>query len=324
MLRVLNFDASNNLQVTAGVTAGAGTEVSGWDHIIGNGGTMGVGATTLTIYGATGGGVSLDDLASKMESYTTLSLAYGELFFGNNLAAYAGPLPTVVTISGMFKDFYNGSLNFSQLSTGIVINPGQNVKTEGGINLFGTTDFNYDVTGTAFADHIDRSDAFTNGAGLGSGHRFTLNGGDGNDYLKGGNVINGGAGDDYIIASSNTVGSMLTGGLGADIFELPSRARVPGTSSGNNPYQVLDFNPTDDTIYINIGLGGAPVAVTADQFFIGSGPTTQQHRVIYNPTTGALMYDANGSDGNLITDGNVHFATLPTGLTPTNADFFFI
>ena len=39
---------------------------------------------------------------------------------------------------------------------------------------------------------------------------------------------------------------------------------------------------------------------------------------------GALMYDANGRDGNLITDGNIHFATLPTGLTPAAGDFFFI
>ena len=80
-----------------------------------------------------------------------------------------------------------------------------------------------------------------------------IDGGPFNDYLKG-NVINGGAGDDHLVAQTITVGSRLTGGTGADIFELPSTSRVPGTISQNNPYKVLDFNVVDDTIYIDIGL----------------------------------------------------------------------
>ncbi|HVQ08111.1 MAG TPA: hypothetical protein VMS43_06715, partial [Allosphingosinicella sp.] len=319
---VLNFDATNRLQVTTAVTASPGSQVDGWDRIIGNGGTMGVGAAAMLIYGATGTGTSLDDLANRMQDYTGLSIGYGQLFFGNNIAAYTGPLPNFTNLPGTFLDFFNGSLNFSQLTTGITINPGQNVKTAGGTNLFGANLYNYNVTGTGFDDHIDRSDAFTNGAGLASGHRFTLNGGDGNDYLKGGKTLNGGGGDDYLVASTATVGSTLTGGAGADIFELPSRSRTPGTSTGNTPYQVLDFNVADDTIYIAIG--GGLRAVTVAEFHIGPAATAPEHRVIYNPATGALLYDPNGSDADLIGQGNNHFATLPTGLAPNCLDFFFI
>lgn len=61
-------------------------------------------------------------------------------------------------------------------------------------------------------------------------------------------------------------------------------------------------------------------SLASGAFFIGSAAHDATDRIIYNPTSGALSYDANGSAAG----GAVHFATLAAGLTMTNADFFVV
>ena len=65
--------------------------------------------------------------------------------------------------------------------------------------------------------------------------------------------------------------------------------------------------------FTGIGLG----ALAANAFVIGSAATTADHRIIYDATTGALFYDADG-DG---AGAAMQFATLGAGLALTNADF---
>jgi Ca2+-binding RTX toxin-like protein len=53
------------------------------------------------------------------------------------------------------------------------------------------------------------------------------------------------------------------------------------------------------------------------QFHVGASATTSSHRIVYNPTTGALLYDRDGT-GPIPA---VRFAILPVGLAVTNLNF---
>ena len=55
-------------------------------------------------------------------------------------------------------------------------------------------------------------------------------------------------------------------------------------------------------------------------FYIGPAAHDATDQIIYNKTTGALIYDANGNAAG----GAVQFATLGTGLALTNADFVVV
>jgi len=67
--------------------------------------------------------------------------------------------------------------------------------------------------------------------------------------------------------------------------------------------------------------GGLEIgSLPSEQFTIGSAATDASDRLIYNKTTGALLFD---SDGTGATEQE-QFATLSTGLAMTNADIFVI
>jgi Ca2+-binding RTX toxin-like protein len=53
---------------------------------------------------------------------------------------------------------------------------------------------------------------------------------------------------------------------------------------------------------------------------IGTAAADATDRIIYNATTGALLYGSNGSAAG----GSVQIATLATGLAMTNNDFLII
>jgi len=126
----------------------------------------------------------------------------------------------------------------------------------------------------------------------------------GND---GNNVLNGGAGND-----------LLTGGSGADtfVFDRPLHATL-------NVDTITDFDAAADTIRLSkavfAALGPAPI-LTETAFHIGEAAHDANDRIIYNPITGALSYDADGNG----TGAAVQFATLGTGLALTHADFVVV
>jgi Ca2+-binding RTX toxin-like protein len=141
-----------------------------------------------------------------------------------------------------------------------------------------------------------------------------LDGGDGNDVLVGGagaDTLTGGAGNDN-----------LTGGLGADVFIFNF---TPNAS--NNKDTLTDFNATEDLIWlaksVMSGLGSETGALGEDAFWSGLGIKTshdETDRIIYNNTTGALYYDADGT-GSITA---LHFAQLPAGTMLTASDFYII
>jgi len=88
---------------------------------------------------------------------------------------------------------------------------------------------------------------------------------------------------------------------------------------GGNIDTIGDFNIAQDTINLsnNIFTAIGNGTLAANAFVMGSAAGDADDRIIYDPVTGALYYDADGNGGGAA----VQFATLATGLALTNADF---
>jgi Ca2+-binding RTX toxin-like protein len=127
-----------------------------------------------------------------------------------------------------------------------------------------------------------------------------LSGGDGFDQLR------GGAGNDT-----------LTGGNGIDWFIFDT---TPNATS--NKDTIIDFTSGTDKLQFSkaifTGLSGAALGdLSSNAFWSGAGVTTANDaddRFIYDTTTGALYYDA---DGNALGSAAVMVATLGA-TTPLN------
>ncbi|MFN7305327.1 MAG: calcium-binding protein, partial [Acetobacteraceae bacterium] len=161
------------------------------------------------------------------------------------------------------------------------------------------------ATGAAGSDTVGDIENVMGGSGndslLGDNLANELDGDFGNDSLSGGggdDTLNGYLGNDLLI-----------GGDGRDqfIFDADLGATNVDTIQG---YSVADDTIVlDNSIFDNVGEDGT---LAASAFFLGAAATTMEHRIIYNSTTGALLYDADGSGG----VAAVQFATL-TGVSGT-------
>ncbi|MBD2502393.1 DUF4347 domain-containing protein [Anabaena azotica] len=123
-----------------------------------------------------------------------------------------------------------------------------------------------EIYGTSLADTL-----------IGTTADDTIYGYDGNDYLD------GGLGNDTLL-----------GGSGEDIFSFSSPI-VDGIDT------ITDFSIIDDKIRVNAaGFGGGLVAGNLDpsQFILGSAAADAGDRLIYNQTTGALLFDVDGTGSN--------------------------
>ncbi|MEI6799094.1 MAG: calcium-binding protein [Pseudomonadota bacterium] len=105
----------------------------------------------------------------------------------------------------------------------------------------------------------------------------TLTGGAGNDNVS----LIGGAGDD-----------LLTGGAGADTFVFNQLSGID---------HITDFTTASDHVSLSKAMFtmlGAVGTLGSTAFYAAAGATTGHlgtDRVIYNTTTGALYYDADGN-----------------------------
>ncbi|GAB1544710.1 hypothetical protein NUACC21_73860 [Scytonema sp. NUACC21] len=181
------------------------------------------------------------------------------------------------------------------------------------------------LTGSSIIDGIGNALNNTIAANSVSNNLF---GHDGNDNLTGGvgnDLLDGGTGEDTLIGGSGNdtlIGGfgndVLTGSTGADIFVL------------NNPNSgvdsISDFSAVDDTLSVSAaGFGGGLTvgsAITSSQFLMGSSAvsaTNSSQRFIYNTTTGALFFDA---DGNQTGFGAVQVTTLSNKPTIGTSDIF--
>jgi VCBS repeat-containing protein len=142
---------------------------------------------------------------------------------------------------------------------------------------------------------------------LGGAGADTLNGGAGVDTLNGNSgadILNGGLGND-----------ILTGGTGNDIFQLTNLSKDT----------ITDFVAINDTIQLENSVFAqltATGALNANNFRLGSAEADADDYVVYNNTTGALFYDADGNGAGAATQ----VAILGTVTHPnlTVADFVII
>jgi Ca2+-binding RTX toxin-like protein len=163
----------------------------------------------------------------------------------------------------------------------------------------------------------------------------TISGGDGNDLLVGGNgndSLIGGNGNDSLLGGDGN--DSLVGSNGNDTLEGGNGNDTLNGGTGNDfflfnsPFEGIDtisgYSVPNDTIQVRaVGFGGGLTPgspITTAQFVKGTASTTPAHRFIYNPSNGRLFFDV---DGNGPT-APVHFATLSTGLSMTNADIFVV
>ncbi len=151
----------------------------------------------------------------------------------------------------------------------------------------------------------------------GDAGRDTLNGGADNDVLFGGadaDRLNGGTGNDQLFGDAGL--DDLTGGAGADVFVFD---RPSGTSAD----RIRDFvSGTDDLAVRGSDYGlKAGALPDASYFALTAAAADVNHgRFLYNPTTAALAWDA---DGRAAT-ANVTIATLNPGQSLAFGDFLIL
>jgi Ca2+-binding RTX toxin-like protein len=142
----------------------------------------------------------------------------------------------------------------------------------------------------------------------------TISGSSGADKLygeAGSDVINGGSGDDYLYGGWGA--DVLTGGAGKDVF-------VFNSPLNGGIDRVTDFVHGADSFRLeNAVFSALPSAgvLPSSAFYNGAAAHDVTDHIIYNPATGVLTYDADGTGP----VAPVHFATLSTGLTLTAGDF---
>lgn len=130
--------------------------------------------------------------------------------------------------------------------------------------------------------------------------------------FSGNDTLNGGAGSDYLYGGAGN--DRLTGGAGNDIFVFDS-----ALNAATNKDIITDFNSANDTIRLENSIFTRLATGTLLSSQFKATPTgaaiDANDYILYNTTTGALIYDANGS----VAGGAVQFATL----TPKPSGFSF-
>jgi Ca2+-binding RTX toxin-like protein len=152
--------------------------------------------------------------------------------------------------------------------------------------------------------------------GTGNNSNNFISGNAGNNILVGGSgndTLIGAAGNDTLIGSVGN--DTLTGGAGGDRFVFQSRNQGVDL--------IRDFNPVNDFILVSAsGFGGGLVSgrtLSLSQFRLGTAAIDGNDRFLYNRTSGALLFDA---DGNGTAFSAVAIASLTPGVALTNADIF--
>jgi Ca2+-binding RTX toxin-like protein len=149
------------------------------------------------------------------------------------------------------------------------------------LGLTATTTLTIKLTNTATIKGTANSETIVAGAGADK-----ITGLAGNDTITGGadnDTISGGAGNDT-----------LTGGSGNDYFLFDTAA-----NASSNLDTITDFVSGADKFQFSkkvfAGLGKAVGNLTEAQFAYSTESLTTTDRIVYNSSTGALYYDADGS-----------------------------
>lgn len=168
---------------------------------------------------------------------------------------------------------------------------------------------------TVAVDHLSSNQSTLNGTGLGEiligrSSDVTINGYEGNDVLIGGagdDTLRGGAGNDHLV-----------GGAGDDHFVFNT-----ALNATTNVDRIADFDATNagdhDLIYLDNDVFTAlnyTGVLQSGNFALNTAADSTDH-IIYNTTTGALSYDADGNGAGAA----VQFAVLTGAPTLDPTDF---
>lgn len=153
----------------------------------------------------------------------------------------------------------------------------------------------------------------------------TLIGGDGSDFLRGGrdrDSLVGGDGDDTLIGGLGQ--DQLVGGSGRDTFFFTETSLRSAPKTGLEIDRIDGFNTSEDTILLDRALFTAfQSSGGLDQGAFRYGPRAwdMDDRIIFNPSTGALLYDADGAGSG----SAVQFAQITNLVgTVTHEDFMLV
>jgi Ca2+-binding RTX toxin-like protein len=129
----------------------------------------------------------------------------------------------------------------------------------------------------------------------------------------GDNDITGNAGNNWVVGERGN--DRLVGGAGRDSFVFNT---VPDFF--DNVDSIVDFSVADDIMRLENSVFTALAAgkLDVDAFHSGTQAGDGQDRIVYDPSTGELFYDGDGSGA----EDAVLFAVLPTSLALTRFDFF--
>jgi len=286
----------------------------------GNDAIDGRGGIDTVSYSEAGAAVTVDLAAgtasggSGSDTLTSIERVIGSRFDDTLLGSAGADL----FIGGFGNDTINGrggndTVGYSGVTRGVTVDLAAGTATGGG--GADTLTAIESVTGSVFADTL-----------TGSKGANTLRGGGGNDTLSGGagnDKLYGDAGDDLL--RGGTGRDVLTGGAGKDTFQFDTALGPSGTKAID---RITDFSVANDTIALDHTIFTAltgdsgPIAPSAFAVITTGGDIAADTRIIYNASTGALLYDATGSTNGLA--DAIPFATLGKGLLLTDADFVLI
>jgi Ca2+-binding RTX toxin-like protein len=246
------------------------------------------------------GGLTVAAVSSSGARYTTTTLDAG----GYDLALPAGTYSVTFSGSGIATTTMQATIGSKNVKLDL-IDPATTVPppttteitgTSGGDTLVGTTG-NDTIRGLAGNDRLQGTTG--NDILRGASGADTLLGGDGQDTLYGG-----------------AVKDVLTGGAGADTFVF----NVSEASA--NADQITDFSVVDDTIWLDDGIFTllAVGGLASSAFYVGKAAHDATDRIIFDSTTGALLYDPDGTGAS----AGVQFAQLTPGLDLNPSDFLVV
>lgn len=133
---------------------------------------------------------------------------------------------------------------------------------------------------------------------------------------KGNDVITGGGGKDILYGGLGN--DTLSGGAGKDFFVFDTKPSVSNIDTITDYKIGTDKIVLDHTVFKNLGTKYGTIKTGA--FYAGEAAHDASDRVIYNPATGALFYDPDGTGAKAA----VQIAWLKTDLHFNYKEFLMI
>lgn len=243
----------------------------------------------LALYGNSS--ASLIGYGNELNNYLSLKTGYGSLygFAGNDILEASTSGSTLV--GGAGNDTY-----ILHNTPATVAEPGV---AEGIDTVVIDKISAYSLKNLSTFENLQFADA-SNHVGIGNALANQLTGNNGHDNLQGmenNDTLAGGAGNDTL--SGGTGNDNLTGGAGDDYFYFSN------PPNSGNIETVTDFTSGQDLLWLAGGafpavggVSGTVFTANDDKFYAVAGGVAHDttDRIIYDTNTGALYYDADGSN----------------------------